>query len=191
MLASARTPAYLSGVPRPATDYLPDLLSLSRFPLAAAFAVMDDPTARVALLAGASLTDWLDGFLARRRSRATAWGALLDPIADKTFVLVAFLTMVAAGRLTLGGLLLVLVRDIATVIGFLVAWRSPALRASRFRARFAGKVVTVLQLATLFALILAPRASILFVAATALASVAAIWDYTVALARERAAARSA
>jgi len=157
--------------------------------MAAGFALVDDPAARVALLAGATLSDWLDGFLARRRSRGTRWGALLDPIADKTFVLSAFLTMLAAGRLTIVGLLVVLSRDVATLIGFLVAWRLPELKASRFKARFPGKVVTTLQLATLFVLVLVPRATVPLIAATGIASVAAITDYTLALARERDAAR--
>jgi hypothetical protein len=97
--------------------------------------------------------------------------------------------MVAAGRLTIIGLAVVLSRDIATLIGFLVAWRLPSLRASRFKARYSGKVVTTLQLATLFVLVLAPRASVPLIAATGIASVAAITDYTLVLARERAATR--
>jgi cardiolipin synthase len=166
--------------------YLPDLLTLSRFPMAGAFLLVEDLRARLALLAAASLSDWLDGLLARRRGHATAWGALLDPIADKTFVLAALVAFLARGGLSPGQFLIILARDIATAIGFIVAWLMPSLRASRFKARLPGKVVTVLQLLVLFALLLAPSAVRWLVIATGAASAVAIVDYTLVLARERA-----
>lgn len=165
--------------------YVPDLLTLSRFPMAGVFLLAEDLRARLALLAAASISDWLDGWLARRRGHATAWGALLDPIADKTFVLSALVAFLASGELSLTQFLIILSRDIATAVGFVVAWLMPSLRASRFKARMAGKVVTVLQLLVLFALLLAPSAVRWLVVATGVASVVAIVDYTLVLARER------
>jgi cardiolipin synthase len=176
-------------VRRLATYYLPDILTISRFPMAAAFLLVEDTRVRLALVAGASLSDWLDGWLARRREHGTSWGALLDPIADKTFVLSALAAFVLEGALSVGQLLVILSRDIATAVGFIVAWLMPTLRASRFKARYPGKVVTVLQLLVLFALLLAPAAVWWLVLATGVASAVAIADYTLELARQRARAR--
>jgi phosphatidylglycerophosphate synthase len=158
--------------------------------MAAAFLLVEDTRARVALVAAASLSDWLDGWLARRRDHATSWGALLDPIADKTFVLSALVTFLIEGALSLGQFLIILSRDVATAIGFIVAWLMPSLRAKEFKARYPGKIVTVLQLLVMFALLLAPRAVWWLVLATGIASVIAIADYTLALARQRSRARA-
>src|SRR5688572_27008846 len=45
----------------------------------------------------ASLTDWLDGYLARRRKQVTTLGQLMDPIADKLLVMAAFVSLVQMG----------------------------------------------------------------------------------------------
>lgn len=164
---------------------LPNVLTLSRFPLAAAFLATDNTAARVTLIGAASLTDVLDGWLARR-GRTTQLGALLDPVADKTFVFVAISTFLLEGVLGPRDYLIVLSRDIMTAIGFIVATMMPSLDPRRFSARWPGKVVTVLQLLALVALVLRPPLFRLLVIPIALASALAVADYTLALHRQRA-----
>jgi cardiolipin synthase len=164
---------------------IPNLLSASRFPLAAAFLATEATPARVALIGAASLTDVLDGWLARRQ-QTTRLGAILDPIADKTFVLVAISAFLIAGELSTLDYFVILLRDFATAIGFLVAFIRKDLDPRNFKARMSGKVVTVLQLATVLALVLHSallRPLVWLVGAT---SVWAIVDYTLLLQRERA-----
>lgn len=163
---------------------VPNLLSFARFPLAAAFLATDAVPARVALIGAASLTDVLDGWLARRQ-QTTRLGALLDPIADKTFVLVAISAFLITGELSVADYFIILARDFATAVGFLVAYLLPGLDPKDFKARMSGKVVTVLQLVTVLVLVLhAPqlRALVWLVGA---ASLWAIVDYTLMLSRQR------
>src|SRR5215467_16110978 len=47
-----------------------------------------------AIFALASLTDWLDGYVARRRKQVTALGQVMDPLADKLLTIAAFLSLV-------------------------------------------------------------------------------------------------
>ena len=141
--------------------------------------------ARIALICLAALTDFLDGWLARRTNTATRWGALVDPIADRLFVLVAILMYLLDGELSIIESLMLLLRDIATALGFFVARVVPSLRAVQFKARFPGKLVTVLQLVTLLALVAGARPLMPFVALVAVASALAIADYTHAVLRAR------
>lgn len=163
---------------------VPNLLSLTRLPLAAAFLLVDGRTARVVLVGIASLTDFLDGWLARR-GQTSQLGALLDPIADKTFVFIAIAAFLFEGVVSVGEFLIVISRDLATAVGFIVAWLLPGLDPRAFRARWPGKVVTVLQLAALFVLLLRPTVFPVLVPLIAVASAAAIADYTLLLHRQR------
>lgn len=164
---------------------LPNLLSLARFPLAAAFVVASTTGARLAILIVASLTDLLDGWLARR-SGTTRFGALIDPIADKTFVLIAISTFLWSGGLSTRDYFIVLSRDFAIAIGFVVAYLMPDLDPGAFRSRLPGKIVTVLQLLALFVLLLRPAFFSALLPIIAAASVWTIADYTLVLHRSRA-----
>jgi len=165
---------------------LPNTLSLSRVVLALAFVLVSEPWDRIALIAVAGFTDLIDGWLARRGKSESTTGALLDPIADRIFVLVAISTCLIEGQLTTGQYFIFLTRDLATAVGFLVAKIVPALRPAVFRARMLGKIVTVVQLITLVAIILVPELTRVLVMTIGVISVASIVDYTIALWRGRA-----
>ena len=168
---------------------LPNVVSLSRVALAAGFVVSSGTGERLALVGVASLTDFLDGWLARRRNAASRWGALLDPIADRIFVLAAVATFVGNGALSPAQAVALMLRDVMTVVGFFTARVITWLRDVTFRARPLGKIVTGLQLATLVALIVLPPGSGVvsaLVAVVGALAVAATVDYTLLLWRERA-----
>ena len=164
---------------------LPNAVSMSRLLLAAMFVGLREPTIRFALLVVASGTDFLDGWLARRRHAITRSGALIDPIADRFFVLAAVSAYLFEGAISRASYITLLSRDIATAVGFLVARSVPWLRAVEFRARWLGKVVTALQLLTLTAVVVTPSAVPALVVLVGAASAASIADYTLTLWRER------
>jgi phosphatidylglycerophosphate synthase len=164
---------------------LPNTMSLSRVVLALAFVLVSEPWDRIALIAVAGLTDFMDGWLARHKKAESATGALLDPIADRIFVLVAISTYLVEGQLTTAQYFIFLTRDLATAVGFLVAKIIPTLRPAVFRARLLGKIVTVLQMVTLVAIILVPELTWMLILTIGVVSAASIVDYTVALWRGR------
>jgi len=166
---------------------LPNIISSSRVLLAAAFAASGNADARLGLVGLAGLTDFLDGWIARRGKWTSRWGALIDPIADRVFVLVAVLTFVFRGALSPVGCIVMISRDIMTAVGFIVARIMPSLQQVPFKARMSGKVVTTLQLITFVALLRAPEwveACLWIVGAVSLYSIV---DYTYALSKARAA----
>ena len=104
------------------------------------------------------------------------------------FVLTVVGTFLFSGLLGTGSYFVLIMRDLATAVGFLVARVIPWLRPVEFKARIGGKVVTVLQLFTLAAVLVAPAVVPAMLALVAAASLYSIGDYTLALwrARERA-----
>ncbi|MFN2636539.1 MAG: CDP-alcohol phosphatidyltransferase family protein [Gemmatimonadaceae bacterium] len=164
---------------------LPNTVSMSRLVLALAFVLVSGPWDRIALIAVAGFTDFIDGWLARHEKAESTAGALIDPLADRVFVFVAISTYLVEGQLTTGQYFIFLSRDLATAVGFLVAKVIPTLRPAVFRARVLGKLVTVLQLITLVAVIILPELTQVLVLSVGALSAAAIVDYTVTLWRAR------
>ncbi len=165
---------------------LPNALSLSRLFLAVAFAVVQVREARLALILAAALTDFLDGWLARRSKTISKWGELLDPIADRAFVFTALSVLLVERTLTTLQYFVVLSRDLATAIAFVIARSVAWLRPVSFRARLAGKVVTALQLSTLILALTHPDLVSRLIPIVAIASAVAIADYAAAMWRQSA-----
>jgi cardiolipin synthase len=172
--------------PPPRLVSLPNLVSSSRFVMAAGFLLLEGPGLRLGLLALASFTDFLDGWLARRQRLSSRLGAILDPVADRVFVISVVVAFVASGELRGWQAALLLVRDVMTIVGWVVARSSPALRAIPFRARRLGKVLTVVQLATFGGVLLWPPVVTPLVLLAGPLGVWATADYTRMLWRERA-----
>ncbi len=159
-----------------------DVLTLARIPLAVVFVVVAHPLARLVTLVVAAATDLLDGFLARRLG-SSRFGAVIDPVADKLFMLSAFIVVAASGELTWYEIAGVLLRDaVASVAFFLTTFSG---RAMAIPARFGGKAVTVAQVLTLVAFLTDSTLLRPLAWATAAIALYAIWDYYDAAAREQ------
>lgn len=164
---------------------LPNLISLSRVGLAAAFAVLKGTEQRLLIVAAAGVTDYLDGYFARTRGGTSRLGALVDPIADRFFILVAVSALLFDGVLATWQYAILISRDFMTAVGFLTARVVPWLRSATFKSRFAGKVVTVMQLGTLAVALIVPQWLGPVVVLVGIASAYSIADYTWALWRAR------
>ena len=151
-----------------------DLLTALRLPLAAVFPFVPQPGWQLAVVGAAAASDFLDGMVARRLGSSRA-GAVLDPIADKLFMAVAFITVARSGLLYPLEIVAVLGRDIVAALGYVGAWlwRRPTV----LPARAGGKLVTALQLVTLGALIVRSPYVRPIAWATAAVGLYAIWDY--------------
>ena len=103
-----------------------------------------------AIFATASLTDWLDGFLARRRGQVTGLGQWMDPLADKLLVTAALVSLVQLSLAPAWMVAVILGREFAvTVLRSVVHARGHVLPASPI-----GKVKLVAQVTAILALIL-------------------------------------
>jgi len=96
----------------------------------------------------AVLTDYLDGFFARRRNEVTRLGILLDPLADKLLTAAAFLSLVEMGLVPAWAVMIVLARELAvTGLRNVAAGRGVLIRASTLgKAKMAAQVTAILLL---------------------------------------------
>jgi cardiolipin synthase len=159
-----------------------DALTLARLPLAVLFLVVRDDLVRLGILAVAAATDLLDGWLARRLG-SSRFGAFIDPVADKLFMLAAFIVVATSGELTWYEIAGVLLRDLVASIAFVVTLVSG--RPMAIPARLGGKAVTVAQVLTLVAFLTESPLLRPLAWATAAVALYAIWDYNQAAPRAK------
>lgn len=149
-----------SGIPttRPALIFLliPTALSLSRLLLGIAFPFLPS-TWRLPTLVYASLSDMLDGSSARYFHTDSHTGRVLDPIADKVFILAVVLTLLEEGLLGPGEIVLVGLRDLAVFIGIICGVVFRTWTAFReMKPTYLAKTTTAAQLTLILVLLSAP-----------------------------------
>ncbi len=92
----------------------------------------------------AAVTDWLDGYLARRLNQMSAFGAFFDPVADKLVVVGALIVLLKLGRVDMVVGLIIIGREIA--ISALREWMATVGQGKSVAVAFIGKLKTVLQM---------------------------------------------
>jgi CDP-diacylglycerol--glycerol-3-phosphate 3-phosphatidyltransferase len=137
---------------------LPNVLTVLRIMLVPALVVAllgNTPAGDVLaamVFALASLTDFVDGYLARAREQITTFGKLMDPLADKLLIIAALISLVSLGRLAAWVAMVIITRELAvTVLRLGATQAGVVIAASPF-----GKAKTCLQIATILAVIAVP-----------------------------------
>jgi CDP-diacylglycerol--glycerol-3-phosphate 3-phosphatidyltransferase len=131
---------------------LPTLLTWARIvsiPLIVGIFYLDIPTPTQNLVAAVlfivmALTDWADGYLARRLNQTSSFGAFLDPVADKFLVCAALLVLVHLNRLHALLALVIIGREIA--ISALREWMAQIGASSSVAVHRVGKLKTAVQM---------------------------------------------
>jgi len=168
-----------------------DLISLSRLALAAAFVYFATrPTIAVAILCLAGISDWLDGWVAKRHGNETRFGALLDPICDRLFIVPVLTTLVLVHGVPLWQLAVLITRDVANSIGATTVWLARPDLLRQLHPRRSGKVVTSLQFWCVVHIVLDLPLFALSFGAVALATAWALVDYSGELLRLLGASKS-
>lgn len=98
--------------------------------------------AATAIFVVASITDWLDGYLARRQGLVTTFGKIADPLADKALTGVALIGLSMLGELWWWVTLLIIAREVGVTVVRFVVLKHGVIPASR-----GGKLKTIFQMA--------------------------------------------
>lgn len=126
------------------------LLRIAAIPLLVLFFYLDMPLAASTTFGLAGLTDWADGYIARKYNLESRFGAFLDPVADKLIVAVALILVVgreASMWMTLAACIII-GREL--VVSALREWMAEVGERGKVAVAMIGKVKTVAQI---FALI--------------------------------------
>jgi cardiolipin synthase (CMP-forming) len=137
---------------------VPNLISLLRLALVPVFAVLivrGEDVWALGVLAVSGFSDWLDGFIARRFDQVSGLGKVLDPAADRLFILVTLVALVWRDAIPLWLVLALVTRDLllASLMPFLARQRYGPLPV-----HFAGKAATFALLYAFPLLLLAESA---------------------------------
>jgi CDP-diacylglycerol--glycerol-3-phosphate 3-phosphatidyltransferase/cardiolipin synthase len=97
-----------------------------------------------AIFVAAAATDWFDGYLARRWNETSAFGAFLDPVADKLMVAAALILLVYLGRLDAVLAVIIIGREIA--ISALREWMAQIGAYKNVAVSMVGKIKTAAQM---------------------------------------------
>jgi CDP-diacylglycerol--glycerol-3-phosphate 3-phosphatidyltransferase/cardiolipin synthase len=92
----------------------------------------------------AAVTDWFDGWLARKLNQTSAFGAFLDPVADKLMVAAALIILLQLGRVDAIVTLIIIGREIA--VSALREWMALLGESKSIAVSFAGKFKTTSQM---------------------------------------------
>jgi CDP-diacylglycerol--glycerol-3-phosphate 3-phosphatidyltransferase len=135
---------------------LPNKLTTSRIVLTLVFLIAvfrefpGNRTLALVIFVIASVTDWLDGAIARRRKLITNFGILMDPLADKILTCSAFIAFVGHGYVAAWMVVVVVARELAiTGLRLLAASKNVVLAAERY-----GKHKTISQMITVSVILL-------------------------------------
>ena len=120
------------------------------------FALGIQPTHTLNLIASsvfalASFTDWLDGYWARKYNQTSAFGAFLDPVADKLMVAAALIVLVEFDRVGAVVSLIIIGREIA--ISGLREWMATIGKSSNVAVAMVGKIKTAAQMLAILLLL--------------------------------------
>ena len=145
---TARQPDQILNLPNTLT-----LLRIAAIPLLAAFLMSESRSSgfwAAAIFSAASITDWLDGYLARRMGIVTVFGKFLDPIADKLIVMAALIMILPFNRVPAWMVLVILGREIIiTGLRGIASTEGIVIQASDL-----GKYKTIFQIVAIIGLIL-------------------------------------
>ena len=96
------------------------------------------------VFAVAAITDWLDGYLARKLNQQSAFGAFLDPVADKLMICASLIVLVELERVNAIIAFVIIGREIA--ISAMREWMAKIGKSKSVAVNFLGKVKTISQM---------------------------------------------
>lgn len=138
---------------------IPNLLTLLRIALIPVIVVVYylpyhwNALAGAVIFALAGITDWVDGYLARKMGQSTKLGAFLDPVADKLMVAAALVLLVEAHATALLAIPSIVIISREITVSALREWMAELGKRASVAVSFVGKVKTTVQMVAITGLL--------------------------------------
>lgn len=141
---------------------IPNLLTISRILLIPIFILFfflhfhDSTYVVAAIFLIAAITDWMDGFLARKLKQYSPFGEFLDPVADKLMVAAALILLVSEYPTWWVVIAAIVIVSREIIISALREWMAELGKRSSIKVSYIGKVKTTVQMIALLMLLSQP-----------------------------------
>ncbi|RTE67762.1 CDP-diacylglycerol--glycerol-3-phosphate 3-phosphatidyltransferase [Amphritea opalescens] len=164
---------------------IPNILTLLRIVLIPVFVLVYylpyawGPMAAALVFAFAAVTDWFDGYLARKLDQSSPFGAFLDPVADKLMVATALVLLVDTYSVFWVTVPAIVIISREIVISALREWMAELGKRANIAVSYVGKLKTTLQMLSIVIMLgFAPYTMLAWVGIGALylASVLTLWS---------------
>lgn len=159
---------------------LPNVLTMSRIVMIPVFVVVFylpmqwSYMASAVIFALAGITDWLDGYLARKLDQSTPFGAFLDPVADKLMVAVALAVLIEEHAAVLMTIPATIIIGREIVISALREWMAEMGSRASVAVSYIGKIKTTAQMVAIVGLLAFPPGQLLAYVSIGLLYLAAV-----------------
>jgi CDP-diacylglycerol--glycerol-3-phosphate 3-phosphatidyltransferase len=138
---------------------IPNILTLLRIALIPVFVLVFytpyewSALAAAVIFAAAGITDWIDGYLARKMEQTTKLGAFLDPVADKLMVAAALVLLVEVHATALLAIPAMVIISREITVSALREWMAELGKRASVAVSFVGKVKTTVQMVAITGLL--------------------------------------
>jgi len=165
----------------PATSFnLPNIITISRFLLSPVFFILfliGEKEAALVVFTYVAVSDFADGWIARKHKQESALGKALDPLADKFMMLLVTIIMVMKFNFPTIAVPIFLARDIISFFGALILHKKTT-RAS-WKVNKLGKITTFLQIITALSFLLNIEYKNIFLIITSIISLISALNYSI------------
>ena len=139
------------------TPIILTLMRIALIPVLVVFFYLPYPWANLAsavVFVSAAITDWLDGYIARKTGQLTSFGAFLDPVADKLMVATALVLLIQQNPKALFALASAIIIGREIVISALREWMAEMGESGRVKVSGIGKLKTIFQMTAISMMLL-------------------------------------
>lgn len=158
---------------------IPNLLSMSRIPLSILFVIQiinSQYLYATITLSLIGITDFFDGYLARKLKQTTKIGKIIDPLSDKISIITVLTILVITNKIPAYALI-ILTRDLVIILAVAFIYLKKTSNIKKFKSNMYGKILTTIQFIAIIVIIIYPKTTPYWIAIIIPLTIISLADY--------------